>query len=190
MQRLQTVFQLSMVALLCLSATIFAAAEEQPLVSLTLPAAIISWAVVDRRQGKGLGPGWSFALGLIGVAAAAIEFGTGGIEARILAPSHLLAYLVWIVLFQHKENRHYWILLGLTVLQVAIASLAFFASANGRPPIHGLPLEPSTILPLASNLALPLFFSDASRKPIGYSCVASVTVGTILILRPIDLTCL
>jgi len=123
MQRLQTVFQLSMVALLCLSATIFAAAEEQPLVSLTLPAAIISWAVVDRRQGKGLGPGWSFALGLLGVAAAGIEFATGGIEARILAPSHLLAYLVWIVLFQHKENRHYWILLGLTVLQVAIASL-------------------------------------------------------------------
>lgn len=131
MQRLQTVFQLSVVVLLCAAATIFAAAEEQPLVSLTVPASLIAWAAVDRRGRAGLGPGWSFAFGLLAVMAAVFEFATGGIEARILAPSHLLAYLVWIVLFQHKENRHYWILLGLTVLQVAIASLLTNASWLG-----------------------------------------------------------
>jgi hypothetical protein len=123
MQRLKSVFQVSMTVLICLSATIFSAAEEHPLVSLTVPAAIVAWAAVDRRDRLGLGPGWSFALGLLGVGAAVMELVTGSVEARILAPSHLLAYLMWIVLFQHKENRHYWILLGLTVLQVAIASL-------------------------------------------------------------------
>ncbi|MBL8848243.1 MAG: DUF3488 domain-containing protein, partial [Planctomycetaceae bacterium] len=131
MQRLLAVFQASVTALICLSALIFSAAEEQPLVSLTVPIAIVAWALVDRRGIRGLGPGWSFALGLAGVGAAVQEFMTGGVEARILAPSHLLAYLVWIVLFQHKENRHYWILLGLTVLQVAIASLLTTASWLG-----------------------------------------------------------
>ena len=123
MQQLQTVFQVSMVVLICLSAVVFAAAEESPLVSLTVPAAIIAWATIERRHRPGLGPGWSFALGLLGVAASVYEFFTGGIEARILAPSHLLAYLVWIILFQPKADRHYWTLLGLTVLQIAIASL-------------------------------------------------------------------
>lgn len=123
MQRLQSTFQTSMLVLLCLSASVFAAAEGQPLVSLTVPLAVVAWGVVDRRNRTGLGPGWSFALGLAGVGAAVAEFLTGGVEARILAPSHLLAYLIWIILFQHKENRHYWTLLGLTVLQVAIASL-------------------------------------------------------------------
>lgn len=123
MRQLQTVFQSSVLVLLCLTATIFSAAEGQPLVSLTIPAAVMAWMLVDRPDRGGLGPNWSFALGLVGVGAAVYEFFTGGIEARILAPSHLLAYLVWIILFQRKANRHYWTLLGLTVLQIAIASL-------------------------------------------------------------------
>ena len=131
MQQLRTVFQASVMALICLSAIVFAAAEGQPLVSLTIPAAIIAWATVDRPNRNGLGPNWSFAIGLIGVGAALTEFFTGGIEARILAPSHLLAYLVWIILFQSKANRHYWTLLGLTVLQVAIASLLTTAAWLG-----------------------------------------------------------
>lgn len=131
MQQLQTVFQASVMALICLSAIVFAAAEGQPLVSLTIPAAIIAWAIVDRPNRNGLGPNWSFAIGLFGVGAALTEFFTGGIEARILAPSHLLAYLVWIILFQRKANRHYWTLLGLTVLQVAIASLLTTAAWLG-----------------------------------------------------------
>lgn len=131
MQQLQRVFQFSMTALVCLSAITFAAAEGSPLAMLTVPAAMVSWVAVDRPGRRGLSPLWSFVLGLGALAAAGFELATGTVEARILAPAHLLCYLQWIILFQHKETRHYWILLGLTVLQVAIASLLTVSPAFG-----------------------------------------------------------
>ncbi|MFO1093403.1 MAG: hypothetical protein U0992_08840 [Planctomycetaceae bacterium] len=121
MQRLETVFQVSVLVLMCLASAVFAAAEEHPLVSLTAPVAVMSWLIVDRAGRAGLGPGWSLALGLAAVGAAVSEFLTGGIEAR---SGHRTC---WRPLLDHsvpaQENRHYWTLLGLTVLQVAIASL-------------------------------------------------------------------
>jgi hypothetical protein len=129
--RLQSIFQLSATALLSLSAVMFAAAEANPLVGITLPLAVFCWLVIDRRDRAGAGPATSLVFGLAAVAAAAAEFLSGGIESRLLAPAHLLAYLMWLFLLQRKAPRHYWMLLGLCVLQVAVASLLTHAAWFG-----------------------------------------------------------
>lgn len=109
--------------MLSLSAAMFSAAEGSPLVAITIPVAVFACLTVDRPRRSGLGQGISFVLGLAALWAAGLEFMKGDVEARLLAPSHLLAYFVWIILLQRKEHRHYWMLLGLSVLQVALASL-------------------------------------------------------------------
>jgi hypothetical protein len=53
------------------------------------------------------------------------------VEARLLAPAHLLAYFVCIIVLQRKEHRHYWMLLGLSVLQIALAALLSSAAWLG-----------------------------------------------------------
>jgi hypothetical protein len=123
LNRLQWVLQSSATALLSLSAVMFAAAEENPLAGATVPLAVFCWLVIDRRGAAGAGPGMSLVLGLAALAAAAAELLHGGIESRLLAPAHLLVYLMWLFLLQRKLPRHYWMLLGLSVLQVAVASL-------------------------------------------------------------------
>ena len=123
MNRLRWVFQLSVTVLLALSAAMFAAAEENPLAGATVPLAVFCWLAIDRRNRGGVGPGMGLVLGLSALAAAVAEFVHGGIESRLLAPAHLLVYLMWLFLLQRKQPRHYWMLLGLCVLQVAVASL-------------------------------------------------------------------
>jgi len=123
MNRLRWIFQASATALLSLSAVMFAAAEENPLAGATVPLAIFCWLVIDGRGRAGIGSGWSLALAAAALAAALGEFRQGGIESRLLAPAHLLVYLIWLFLLQRKAPRHYWMLFGLCVLQVAVASL-------------------------------------------------------------------
>lgn len=123
MNRLRLIFQLSVAILLCLSAATFALAEENPLAAATLPLAVFCWLVIDRPDRNGIGGGLSVLLGVASLAAAILEFARGGIESRLLAPAHLLVYLMWLFLLQRKQPRHYWMLLGLCVLQVAVASV-------------------------------------------------------------------
>lgn len=123
MTRLRFVFQLSITLLLSVSAAAFAAAEGSPLAAITIPVGVFAWLSIDRPRRAGLGPLPSFFCGLAALGAAGYEFVNGDLEARLLAPAHLLAYFVWIILLQRKEHRHYWMLLGLSVLQVALASL-------------------------------------------------------------------
>ncbi len=123
MARLRTIFQFSITLLLCVSAATFAAAEGSPLVACTIPVGVFAWLNIDRPRRAGLGSAFSFLLGLAALAAAGFEFLTGDVESRLLAPAHLLAYFVCVILLQRKEHRHYWMLLGLSVLQIALASL-------------------------------------------------------------------
>lgn len=63
---------------------------------------------------------------LFGVAAffvAANEFVGGTLERKLLAGSHLVIYLSWILLILPKGYRQYWWLTALSVLQLAIAGL-------------------------------------------------------------------
>lgn len=131
MERLRSVFQLSMLLLLSLSAAMFSAAEASPLVALTIPVCVLAWLAIERPRRSGLGPVVSLLLGLAAVAAAAAEFLSGDIEARLLAPAHLLAYFLWIIVLQRKEHRHYWMLLGLSVLQIALTTLLTSAAWLG-----------------------------------------------------------
>ena len=61
--------------------------------------------------------------GVIAFAVAASEFIGGTLESKLLAGSHLIVYLTWIVLILPKGNRQYWWLIALSVLQLAIAGL-------------------------------------------------------------------
>mgnify|MGYP002622826665 CR=1 FL=1 len=123
MESLRFRFQLSMLLLLCLAAVTFAAAEGSPLAAITIPIAVFSWLAVDQKGSPGIGPKTSLLLGLLALSAATAELLLGDIEARLLAPAHLLFYLAWIFLLQKKLTRRYWMLIGLSVLQLAIAAL-------------------------------------------------------------------
>jgi hypothetical protein len=123
MQQLRFLFQLSATVLVCLSAVIFAAAEGNPLAAATLPLAVLTLLLIDRPDRAGIGAGWALALGLLGAAAALWEFVSGNVEARLLAPAHLVTYSTWVFLLQRKQARQYWLLFGLSVLLVAVSSL-------------------------------------------------------------------
>ena len=122
-EQLRFRFELSMLLLLSVASVTFAAAEGSPLAALTAPIAVFAWLAVDRPGRKGVGPAISLLLGVIALTAAIAEFLLSDIEARLLAPAHLLFYLSWIFLLQNKITRRYWMLLGLSVLQIAIAAL-------------------------------------------------------------------
>jgi len=61
--------------------------------------------------------------GILAFSVAANEFLGGTLERKLLAGSHLIVYLTWIVLILPKGNRQYWWLIALSVLQLAIAGL-------------------------------------------------------------------
>lgn len=60
--------------------------------------------------------------GLFAVLLALQQVGTTGREIWLLAVAHLLAYLQFILLYQKKTERHYWLLMMLSLFQVAVAA--------------------------------------------------------------------
>ena len=123
MQRAELILQISLTLLIILAATIFAVAEEGPIPALTVPVAILTFLLVDRFQTVRLPALILNGLGLPAFLAALIEFLGDDIEARLLSGGHLLVYLTWAFLLQPKSARVIWWLTGLSLLQVAIASL-------------------------------------------------------------------
>lgn len=90
---------------------------------LTVLVAALGWYLTEppRRSGS---PGWlSNVFGLVAVLGSAIEFFSDNPEAKLLSGSHLIVYVTWIVLLQPKSARQYWTLLGLSILQAAVASV-------------------------------------------------------------------
>ncbi len=168
MDRLRVVFQLSACSLLGLAALTFSAAEGNPLAALTLPLLAFSWIMIDRRGAAGIGPVWSFLLGMAAFAAGGWELTFGGIESRILAPAHLLSYLSWIFLLQHKQPRHYWMLFALAVLEMAVASLL------STDPLFGVALGLFLAIGLWS-LGLLTLYSSAERVGAGAETEADDT---------------
>ncbi|MBS0262036.1 MAG: DUF3488 domain-containing protein [Planctomycetes bacterium] len=62
-------------------------------------------------------------LGLAAMGAAAVEFFGDRFESRLLAGSHFLVYITWVVLLQAKGIRQYWWLSALSLLQVALGAV-------------------------------------------------------------------
>jgi transglutaminase-like putative cysteine protease len=118
------VFQISVLLLITLTGIILAAAEGQPLAAISGPLALASWYFVDYARLIQLPAGLISTLGFLGFLAAATEYRIRPQATLLAVGAHLLVYLTWIFLLQKKQSREYWWLFGLSILQIALASLA------------------------------------------------------------------
>ena len=126
------VFQISLYCLTGLTGITLVFAEENwwP-ASITIPMAAIAFVFVERRNRLVLPTLWANLLGLAIFCVAGYESMGGSDDARVIALSHLLVYLTWLVLFQEKHTRQYWLLFALSMLQVAMGSLLTYSGWHG-----------------------------------------------------------
>lgn len=126
------VFLMSVYALATLAGLILTVAEEFPIPTcFTIILAPLAYFYNERQSRIRLSVKTSNILGLAAVGLGAAELfilaafeETGQAELRrVLAGAHVLSYLTWISLFQSKEPRHYWFLLALAQMQVAVGSI-------------------------------------------------------------------
>ncbi len=137
---LATVFKLSLYGLTALVGWILGAAEDRSwLPYYSLPFVLLGfwWCEVfgkqrpregtEHAQGgrpqRGLSDELANACGVIAITFAGQEFVSGNHEGKLLAGTHLLVYLTWIVSLQHKTTYRCWLLLALGVLQIAVAAV-------------------------------------------------------------------
>ena len=120
---LATTFRLSLYALTAFASWMLGSAEEGWIPYVTLPVLLVAFVVTESRRNWSL-PAWAAnAVGALAVLAAAFEFSQHGDLAKLLSGAHLLVYATWIVMFQEKTIRNYWWLMGLSILQIAVASV-------------------------------------------------------------------
>ena len=134
------VFKMSLYGLTALVGAILGYAESEgvayaagrlgfALPFLSIPIVICGYFFTEIRYGRDqiLGAGLnSFSanvLGLTALLATGYEFMSENREGKLLAGTHLLLYVTWIVLFQQKTVRLYWFLMALGILQLALASV-------------------------------------------------------------------
>lgn len=120
---MRIILLISMTALLSLSGIIFAIAEGSPLAGFSLLLAMGTLFFVDLEEKVSVPPTIANLLGLMAFLIAGLEFFNGRIESRILSGGHLIVYLTWVFMIQHKEVRHFWWLSALSLLQIATASV-------------------------------------------------------------------
>jgi hypothetical protein len=118
------VFQISTLLLITLTGIILAAAEGQPMAAISGPLALASWYFVDSARLVKVPSSLISILGFFAFVAAATEYRVVPETTLLAVGAHLLVYLTWVFLLQEKQSREYWWLFGLSVLQVALASLA------------------------------------------------------------------
>jgi transglutaminase-like putative cysteine protease len=121
---LPVIFQISLYCLTALTGVMLAFAEEVwwP-AGVTLPVTIVAFVYVERQQRLLIPAVWANLLGVVIFCVAGYEATGESADARLVALSHLLTYLTWLVLFQQKTARQYWWLCALSMLQVAMGSL-------------------------------------------------------------------
>ena len=94
---------------------------------LIVPGAVAAYYLTDRMAKWQLPVVWAGTIGLIAIGIAIGEVIRGelaeDLEARLVSGAHLLVYFTLIFLFQKKEDKHFWFLCALAVLQVAIGSV-------------------------------------------------------------------
>lgn len=121
---LVVIFQTSLFFAVAMSSVTLAVSEESVFPAIvTLPLSVISFWMVERWKLWGIN-GWkSNALAAAAVVMLIVELQGPETYSRVIAGAHFLSYLTWIVLLQTKRIRHYWFLLALSWLQVAIAAV-------------------------------------------------------------------
>lgn len=118
------IFQISVYSLIFAASGILAVAEGGAAPSLlTFVIALAAFFFNERRQIFGLSDMWanSLALGAFGIAT--YEFFGESEEAKLLSGTHLIVYLLWIIVFWNRELRHYWWICALCLLHVALAAV-------------------------------------------------------------------
>ena len=91
-------------------------------VPLSLPIVVVAWFAY--RADRMRCPTWLAAiLGMGAFGAAFLEFAFGDIESRLLSIAHIIVYLTWIILFTRWRTREYWLLLALSLLQIAVGAV-------------------------------------------------------------------
>jgi|GEM_PF-1690507 len=122
-----TIFQISTLLLVSVTAVILAGAEEFPLPAATIPVAIATWWIVD-RMGIVLVPVWlAPILALAAIGLAVFEYEYDRQQSMLAVCGHMLTYLIWIFLLQQKSGRQYWWLFALCLLQVAVAAMLTYS---------------------------------------------------------------
>jgi transglutaminase-like putative cysteine protease len=122
----------SVFVLATLSAVMLATAEGELFPNiLTVPLAGLAYFLTVRRERWVLPNLGANILALIALLFAGGEWLQGEMTSdqeavmleRLVAGTHLLVYLMWIVLFQQKTTKHYWWMFALSLLQVAVGAV-------------------------------------------------------------------
>ncbi len=125
-------FQLSMYAQVFLASGLLAAAEGGASPAyLTFVVGLVALIFNDSRREFGLSEWWANGLALGAFLVATWEFMGDSQESKLLAGTHLIIYLLWIVLLWNREMRHFWWICALCLLHVALAAVLTQASWFG-----------------------------------------------------------
>lgn len=128
-----SVFQVSLYLVVALAGLLLAIGEERLFPApLTVPLAAVAFVINERLRWLRLTVNQANVLGVLAFVLSGIEIWQATFsdiesglvrEQQVLAGAHMLTWLTWIALFQSKQGRQYWWLLGLSVMHVAIAAI-------------------------------------------------------------------
>jgi len=123
-QKLRSTFFRSITIVASAAAIILAGSEGLLFPSALTPLfAVVGWLLAEHVRWFRFPVILGNLFGVVAFFVAADEFIGGTLEQKLLAGSHLIVYLSWIVLLLPKGNRQFWWLIALSVLQLAIAGL-------------------------------------------------------------------
>ena len=124
---LASVFKLSLYSVTALAGWILGAAEEGWIPYGSLLAVFVGYVwsegEMDDDRPRGMNDLLASFLGFVALCASTSEFFSENVEGRLLSGTHLVVYLTWIVLLQRKTNRRYWLLMALSILQIAVGAV-------------------------------------------------------------------
>lgn len=124
----RNVFLISIYAVMALSSLILALSEQAFLPQcVTFILLVFAYRFTDREGVFALSVGWAEFAATAGFFLAGTELVVGelseNIEARLVSGAHLLVYLLWVIMFLPKRERHFWWICALSTLQVAVSAV-------------------------------------------------------------------
>lgn len=123
MQRLLQLLHYSLAFVIVWAAGMLAAAEGGPVPLVAIPLALLTVVTVDRLQLWSVPVSIANVLGVIAFFVSGFEFLSGDLERRVITAGHVLTYLTCIFLVQKKATKQIWLLLAMSILEVAVASI-------------------------------------------------------------------
>lgn len=121
--RVESWLQINIAVLIVLSTVLLAMGQQNLWYGLVaLVAAIMSLALTDLRPVFRLGPNATTAAAVGACLVLVVQVVRNADESQLLNVANILIYLEIILLFQRKEDRTYWSLMTLSLLQVIVAA--------------------------------------------------------------------